>query len=1072
VSGAAPARTERAPRDYTPNHIVEKILRSRSAIEGERKQVTVLFADVKGSMELAEGVDPEEWHTILDRFFQILTDGVHRFEGTVNQYTGDGIMALFGAPIAHEDHAQRACYAALHLRDGLRRYADELRVERGLNFSTRVGINSGEVVVGKIGDDLRMDYTAQGHTVGLASRMEQLAEPSKMLLTEHTAHLVEGFFQLRDLGQSKVKGTAEPLRLYELESVGPMRTRLEVSRARGFSKFVGRDDDMQTLEAALARSREGNGQVVGVVSEAGVGKSRLCYEFVERCRARGLTVLEGHAVAHGRNVPFLPILQVFRAYYGITEQDDDRTVREKIAGRLLLIDESFREVLPLLFEFFGVPDPEQPAPQIDPEARQRQLFGVLRRLVQAGRQAEPGVTLIEDLHWMDGGSGAFLEQWADAIGGARGLLLVNFRPEYHADWMQKSYYQQLPLAPLGPGATRELVSDLLGDDPSTGGLAETIHERTAGNPFFIEEVVQSLVESGQLEGARGGYRLASEIEALEVPATVQAVLAARIDRLPEREKQVLQAASVIGKEFAEPVLEAVAELPRTDLSESLHALTNAEFLYEQSLYPVAEYAFRHPLTQEVAYGSQLGERRARIHASAAIAIEELDSEKLNERSALLAHHWEAAGDVLKAARWHGRAALWVSASDLAEMVRHCRQVRSLLEDVPESTETCALILAACAGQLRVGWRVGMPEEEVEEVFKQGSGLASRSGDLRSEAMLLSTYAGVRAAAGDMSQYVDQVLEAAHLAERSGDPRSILAVTAVLAHSYFWSGRLNDARRLVRQALESPPEDLRLGRDLLGFSPYAFLELQMGFILLFMGSLDASRQVQQRATEIARRLGDLEILGATYGYAAELAEFSGETEGCLERARESFEIAERTGSAYFRVAASRWLGIAHLVREERTEAAELFKRALELARQHRTNLQMEGGGIALLAMAQLGLGRPHAAVELADEAIVVGRRHGSDLFEIRAQLVRASGLRESRGAEAASEIDKSLARAQTVIDETGARVFRPFVYKERANLARLVGEEANYERALREAHRLFVEMGATGHARRLGKELGL
>jgi class 3 adenylate cyclase len=373
---------ERAPRDYTPHHLAEKILRSKSALEGEHKQVTVLFADVKGSMELAEAVDPEEWHRILDRFFQILADGVHRFEGTVNQYTGDGIMALFGAPIAHEDHAQRACYAALYLRDELRRYADELRVSRGLSFSTRIGLNSGEVVVGKIGDDLRMDYTAQGQAVGLAARMEQLAEPGKILLTERTARHASGYFQTRDLGATTVKGLREPLHIFELEGVGALRTRFDLSRARGLARFVGRADELRSLEATLERCREGNGQVVGVVAEAGVGKSRLCFEFAERCRAKGLAVFEGHAVAHGKNIPFLPILQVLRAYFGIAESDSDRAAREKIAGRLLLLDEKFRETLPLLFEVFGVPDPERPAPRLNPDARQRQIVAVLQRLVQ------------------------------------------------------------------------------------------------------------------------------------------------------------------------------------------------------------------------------------------------------------------------------------------------------------------------------------------------------------------------------------------------------------------------------------------------------------------------------------------------------------------------------------------------------------------------------------------------------------------------------------------------------------------------------------------------------------------
>src|SRR5437870_5828610 len=315
-SARSAARDRRA---YTPKHLAEKILTSRTALEGERKQVTVLFADVKGSMDLAEQLDPEAWHKVMDRFFAILAEGVHRFEGTVNQYTGDGIMALFGAPVAHEDHARRACYAALHLADALRRYADELRLGRGLNFSVRMGLNSGEVVVGKIGDDLRMDYTAQGQVVGLAQRMEQLAAADRVCLTEHTARLVEGYFRLRDLGGLAVKGAGAPLRVFELEGAGALRTRLDASRARGFTRFVGRVDEMAALEAALARARDGEGQVVGVVGEAGIGKSRLCHEFLERCRARGLATYEAYGVAHGKAIPFLPLLQLPRNVFGITE---------------------------------------------------------------------------------------------------------------------------------------------------------------------------------------------------------------------------------------------------------------------------------------------------------------------------------------------------------------------------------------------------------------------------------------------------------------------------------------------------------------------------------------------------------------------------------------------------------------------------------------------------------------------------------------------------------------------------------------------------------------------------------
>jgi class 3 adenylate cyclase len=737
------------PHSYTPKHLAEKILQSKSALEGERKQVTVLFADVKGSMELAEQLDPEAWHAILDRFFQILTDGVHRFEGTVNQYTGDGIMALFGAPIAHEDHAQRACYAALFLRDEIARYATELKREHGVGFSTRMGIDSGEVVVGTIGDDLRMDYTAQGHTVGLAQRMEALASPDSCYLTVATAALVGGYFTLEDLGEFRVKGVAAPVRVHRLAGTGTSRTRFDIARARGLSRFVGRDADMETLEAALGQAQAGNGQVVGIVAEAGTGKSRLCFEFLERCRARGLTVNVGRAVAHGKNIPFLPMLEAFRSYYGITDADPDRLVREKIAGRLLLSDEGFRELLPVVFEFFGVTDPERPPPRMDPEAKQRQLFAVLRKEVREGSVGSQPVTLIEDLHWMDSGSEGFLEQWVDAIAGSRGLLLVNFRPEHHAAWTSKSYYRQIPLAPLGAEAVRELLDDLLGKDASIDGLAKAIHERTGGNPFFTEEVVQSLIESGSLEGTRGSYRLVTPIERLQVPPTVQALLAARIDRLGEREKQVLQAAAVIGKDFTEPILQRVVDevgrspLPEADLRGALRTLKDAEFVYEQSLYPVAEYAFKHPLTQEVAQRSQLQERRRRTHAAVARALEEAHADRLDETAALLAHHYEEAGEAAAAARWHRRAAEWAGLNDIKAALYHWQRVRELARQGGDAHESAALTAVACSQALTLGWRLGASATEWGELFEEGCAAAERAGDLAALAMLNATYSAPR-----------------------------------------------------------------------------------------------------------------------------------------------------------------------------------------------------------------------------------------------------------------------------------------------------------------------------------------
>jgi len=778
-SGATPPvgipPPERDPRAYTPKHLADKILTSRAVLEGERKQVTVLFADVKGSMELAEQLDPEEWSQIMSRFFQILSEGVERFEGFVDKFTGDGIMALFGAPIAHEDHAQRACYAALHLRDELKRYADELRRTAGVSLSVRIGLNSGEVIVGRIGDDLRMEYTAQGHTVGLAQRMEQRAAADSTYLTAHTARLVEGYFQLRDLGEFDLKGVSAPLRAYELQGVGSLRTRLDFSRARGFSKFVGREREMATLESALDAAISGHGQVVGVVAEAGTGKSRLCLEFVERCRARGVRVNEGHCPAHGKTIPYLPLLEMLRDIFGIAERDTDHEARRKIAGELMLLDEAFQALLPILFDFMGVADPIRPVLAMSPEGRQQKLFAFVHHLAEARSAREPTVLFLDDLHWIDPGSDAFLAHSIAAVQHTRTLWLVNFRPEYQAEWMRKPYYQQLPLLPLSPDAIAEMLADLLGADPSVRRLPAYVHQRTGGNPFFIEEVVQSLLEAGRLTGANGAYRLAGSVEQIEIPATVQTVLAARIDRLGDDQKQTLQTASVIGKEFSGAILAAVVaaddrgKLSSASLAPALEGLRAAEFVYETALYPEVEYAFKHPLTQEVAYHSQLGARRARVHAAVARAIEQMEGDKLDARAGLLAYHWEQAGEALTAAKWYARAAGVAGLDSPAEALRHWEKVRAILAPAAQSEESVALRLRAASELLILAFRQGMSSDRVDEIFAEGKALAVARGDVREQVRLLYAIGAHYMLSGALRRAIESFEECLALADSSGDP---------------------------------------------------------------------------------------------------------------------------------------------------------------------------------------------------------------------------------------------------------------------------------------------------------------
>ncbi|MEN8183047.1 MAG: AAA family ATPase, partial [Myxococcota bacterium] len=992
-------------------------------------------------------------------------DGVHRFEGTVNQYTGDGIMALFGAPIAHEDHAQRACYAALQLREELRRYSEELRIAKGLDFSVRMGLNSGDVVIGKIGDDLRMDYTAQGHTVGLAARMEQIAAPDQTYLTEETARLVSGFFELRDLGPTPVKGRKEPIGVHVLEGVGAHRTRFDVSRARGLSRFVGRADEMATLEAALARSKEGNGQVLGVVAEAGTGKSRLCFEFVEGCRASGLQVLEGRGVAHGRNIPLLPVLQVFRAYFGIEEQDSDRTAREKIAGRLLLIDEKLRGALAIVFELLAVADPERRAPGGDPEGRQRQLFSVLRQIIRRD-DGEPIVTLIEDLHWIDDASEAWLEQLVDSVSGTRTLLLVNFRPEYGADWMRKSYYQQLALAPLGPPAVRDLLADLLGDDASISGLADTIHARTAGNPFFTEEVVQALIESGSLEGTHGHYRLVTPIDELEVPATVHAVLAARIDRLAEREKQVLQTASVIGKEFTEPILSEVAELPARELSDALAILKDSEFILEKALYPVAEYTFKHPLTQEVALHSQLRERRSRVHAAVARAIEEASPQKLDERAAELAHHWEEAEEKLPAARWHRRAAEWVGASNLSQAIAHWRKVRELGASLPDDREALEHNLVACQRWLAFVFRVGAPKEEIDEIFSEGRSVGEKLGDPRALFYLTHGMNPVLVTKGLMTDALRNAEQAYRLADDLGDPETRVLACDLMADTTYWLGDHGAAVRWGDETLSLVGDDTEIGIATSGTPVRTWALVRRGVAKAQMGRLEEGRREVEEAVRLGRDRGHGEVSAWALTLLCLIDEVEGRLEEPLRRAQQALEYAERVQSPFTQNVAHQTMGLAYLLRGDPHEAVDLLERSHRFRRERRTGLYSGPSEMADLAAANLAVGNIERARALVEEALEFGERGGAWMRGARVFLVRAQILRESRGKAARDEIEATLDRADSLIREKAARAWVPFVLEERARFAELLNDSATAERHRREAHRLYTEMGATGHAERL------
>ncbi len=1067
-------RRDETIRAYTPKHLADQILTTRSTMEGEHKQVTVFFADIKGSMELAEQVDPEDWHAILDDFFQILAAGIHRFEGTINQYTGDGIMALFGAPIAHEDHALRACYAALYLQGELRRHADHLRVKRGLNFGVRIGLNSGEVVVGKIGDDLRMDYTAQGQTVGLAARTEQLTESGCVYITEYTNRLIEGFFKVRDLGISSIKGVSQQLRIYELEGIREYPSRLEVSRERGFSRFIGRRHEMVILQSAYQQTLNGHGNVIGVVGEPGVGKSRLCYEFLELNRQKGVTICKANCGSHIQTVPLLPVLQLVRTLFGISDQEPENETRKKIAGTLILLDEAFKDTLPIWFDFLAVTDPQQPVIKADSEERQRKLFALIQNLIRLMSRREPLIILVDDLHWIDPSSDSFITRLVDAVKDTRTLLLLNYRPEYHRHWMNRSIYHNLPLAALDGTGTRQLLEDLLGNDPSIQDLAQKLASRALGNPFFIEELVRNLVETGNLKGQHSAYRLAKPVKTQTLPRTVQALLAARIDRLGEKAKQILQIASVIGQEFEECILRRAVDISEFELEDNLHRLNEVEFFYQTAFYPEPIYAFRHPILREVAYNSLLSKPRAKLHRHTALAIETIHSTRQDELAGLVAFHWEKGDDPLKAARWHRRAARVAGFAEIQRTYFHWRQALNLAQQAPANDKVLKLQLEACCGVLDIGGRVDISTRQVRDTFEKDRQLAAKFGDYHSLLRLHEDMAARLGWSGDFAGQRRHLNEATLIAEKVPDPEIKLGLLQRRYVAEFHQGDLRLASKLIEEGIAgckisksalSQPVFNRLIRSFL---------LAKANVLSMMGKLvQAGTLIDQAADIMLSTDQSKQDSRTTHTEAlvrANLSIYIGDIEACLRDARVFAELAERSSSTWAITVAASALGRAHLVGRRWSQGQKSLDYALSQARRNKLGLEAEASYLALLAEAQAGTGELEKALATAQEAVTVARRKKTLFWELQAQISLAGILLRRKQVEDQRRIPKVLARAIELVAKTGGEVMRPFVIKRQAEFAKLKGDGAGHQRLLQEAHNQFLSIEAHGYAERLALKL--
>ena len=853
---AAPSVVEpspQAPLAYTPPYLAEKILTSRGALEGERKQVTVLFADLKGSMELLADRDPEEARHLLDPVLDRMMAAVHQYEGTVNQVMGDGIMALFGAPLAHEDHAVRACYAALRMQEAVQHYATEVQRTHGVPLHMRVGLNAGEVVVRSIGSDLHMDYTAVGQTTHLAARMEQMAMPGSILITPAVLGLVEGFVQVKALGAMPVRGLRDPVEVYEVTGAGMVRSRLQAAAARGLTRFVGRQQELEALQQALAQAQAGQGQVAALVGEAGVGKSRLVYEVVHSHRTQGWLVLASASVSYGKATPYFPLIDLLKRYCHVEERDDPRTIHAKVTGQLLTLDETLHGTIPAMLALLAALPADSPFLTLDPLQRRQRTLDGLKRLLLRESQVQPLLLVCEDLHWIDTETQALLDSLVESLPTARLLLLVNYRPEYQHGWGSKTYYRQLRLDPLPPASTDEFLQALLGDDPSLAPLTPLLIARTGGNPFFLEESVRTLVETGMLGGASGAYRLAQALASLQMPATVQAVLAARIDRLSPAEKHVLQTAAVIGTEVPLPLVQAIAELPEADLYRDLAHLQAAEFLYETRLFPERAFTFKHALTHEVAYNGLLQERRRVLHGRIVEHLAALSAERQAEQVERLAHHavrgeiWDKAVTYCQQA-----AARAMAGSAYREAVGYFEQALAALAQLPERRDTLAQAI-----DLRCDLRNALlPLDEharILDSLRMAETLAEQLGDDQRRGRVAGQLCLSLLGMDEYAHAMAAGQRALALATSSGALDILVPAQTALAMVYMYSGGFREALDVAQRAVAALTGTLRYAHFGRIFLPGVSARCYAAACLVELGEVTVGCSVGEDAVRLAEEV---------------------------------------------------------------------------------------------------------------------------------------------------------------------------------------------------------------------------
>ena len=1043
-----------SPDTYTPRHLARKILTARASLAGERKKVTVLFADLKGSLELMADRDPEDARALLDAVLERLMEAVHRFEGTVNQVMGDGIMALFGAPVAHEDHAVRACYAALRMHRSVAQYAEELRRRQGVDVQIRVGINTGDVVVRSIGSDLNVEYTAVGQTTHLAARMEQLARPGTTLITDATRRLADRCIEVSTHGPMPIKGLKVPVEVFELRGATPA-SRLQAAPS-ALTRFLGREDELRRLDALLDRTSSGRGQAVGVVGEAGVGKSRLMWEFTRSHRTQGWLLLEAPSASYTKATPYAPITTMLQAYFQIEPEDDVAAIRAKVTARTLGLDAQLHWAIPPFLALGNIPTQDPEWEGLEPSERRRRIFAALTRVVLREAEQRAVLMVVENLHWADTETVALIDALVDEIGGARVLLLASYRSEYRPAWCERSYGTEIRLEPLSSVSAEALLQEVLGPTPDVQPIARLLVERTGGNALFLEESVRALIESEVLVGDPGAYRLAKSLEAVQIPDRVQAVLAARIDRLPDDRKSFLQASAVIGKDLPFSLLQAVAGVPAEQLMGNLADLEEAQFLRTTSLYPDLSYSFRHALTHDVVYGSLLKEQRRSLHARIVDALEALYPDRRTEHVERLAHHalgaelWFEAVAYLQEA-----AAKAVARSANREAVTFLEQALTALGHLAETRETFAQAI-----DVRLDLRPPLLQlgrlEEIRGLSEEAARMAEQIGDEARQARAYSYLINYHYLRGEPTRALEYGERCLGIAGRLGDRVLVSIARRYMGHAYHALGQGRQAVRALQDNAEALADEVERDPSAASVTAYVSTCAWLAFALADLGEFDTAETWADRArTEAeARRHPYSEAIALTL--AGQVGVLRGQLERAVGPLARALAICRDSHLTVWQAIPATLLGQCMVTLDRKDEGLSLLEEGVRLSDEVGVKAYL-ARWTTLLAEGFLATGDSRRAAEIGERALELARTHGERGHEAAALRLLgdiAAGADPPLLAVATERYTTAIALAE----ELGLRPLLARAHRGLGQLHRRGGQAQAAEAHLATAVVLFSDLG--------------